>query len=141
MKIVRFYTDETGAHVDDIKLEPWHIQITNRNGETTLCGVPLDGSNNYSWHVKDVKRTRSAVCPMCLDLSYYCRTVKAHCQDNQGIKNKHGNAGRKRSPETVAKTRETNKRRGTNRNTARPDMGRIYDGKDGAQVYRKVKGN
>lgn len=141
MKLVRFYTDESGSPLESYKGEPWHIQITNRNGDTTLCGIMLDGSNNYAWHVKEVTRTRSAVCPMCMDLSYHCRSVKVYGQDCESIDHKHGNTGKKRSPETVAKIIATKKKRNKVKPPKKRAVSIVRDCIDGKPIHRSKTGN
>lgn len=135
MNLVRFYTDENGVPLDLRGLH-WHFKITSAIGEHTICGVMLDGSNNYAWHTKTVARTTHKMCPECLKIIYECRAAKFSRQDFSVIpeEHRHKNSGSKRDPEIIERTKQTKKDLGLNGvPTARKNQGRIYD--DGATVY------
>ncbi|UHD87305.1 hypothetical protein [Vibrio phage D4] len=136
MNLVRFYTDENGVPLDLRGLH-WHFKVTTLLGDHTLCGVMLDGSNNYAWHTKTVDRTTHTMCPECLKIIYACRAGKFSKQDLSVIpeEHRHKNSGRKHDPETLERAKLTKRILGINGvHTSKKGQGKIYD--DGVAVYR-----
>ncbi|QNJ59162.1 hypothetical protein [Vibrio phage vB_ValS_PJ32] len=136
MKLVRFYTDEAGAPLPTPRGEPWHYQLDNAAGSQTLCGTALSINSRREWHTKNVTRTRNAICRDCLKIMCEIKSAKLHGQDLSSMPNAHGNTGKRRSPETVRKIKETKKRLGITNRSAKLGQGKIYDGKEKIEVYR-----